>query len=125
MAASKSSLSVHITITVAPENVDKFLEALRPTFEAVTREPLNTFFEVYHDPKKPGVFKLVEHWDADVGYMMGVQLKKDYYKPYHAVVDPLFLKPLEVEIYSRFPGNEWASVRKEAYPGRDWIVASS
>lgn len=46
---------------------------MRPTFEAVTAEPLNTFFEVYRDDKNPGVFKLVENWDADLEYMMNVR----------------------------------------------------
>jgi hypothetical protein len=47
-----------------------------------------------------------------------VQRHKEYYKHYHEVVEALYLKPQEVEIFSRM-GNEWASVRKESYSGRD------
>jgi hypothetical protein len=48
-----------------------------------------------------------------------VQSKKDYYTHYHEVVEPMFIKPQEVEIFSRIAGNEWASVRKESYPGKN------
>lgn len=67
-----SSISVHVKITVDPSQIDAFLTALKPTFEAVIAEPLNTFFEVYRDDKNPGVFRLVENWDATVEYMMNV-----------------------------------------------------
>ncbi|KAK7963533.1 hypothetical protein PG996_008776 [Apiospora saccharicola] len=113
------SISVHITLTVDAAKVEDFLKALAPTFEAVTADPLNTFFEVYRDPKTPGVFKLVENWDASVEYMMNVQLKKDFYKTYNAAIEPMVLKPHVVEIYSRMPDNQWVSVRKGSYPGRD------
>lgn len=66
------SVSVHIKLTVDPNKINEFLEISRPTFEAVSAEPLNTFFEMYRDAKTPGVFKLVENWDADIDYMMNV-----------------------------------------------------
>jgi hypothetical protein len=47
-----------------------------------------------------------------------VQIKKDYYKDYHKALETLLLKAPEFEILSRFPENEWVSVRKECYPGR-------
>jgi hypothetical protein len=42
-----------------------------------------------------------------------VQIPKDYYKPYFAVTEPMFIKPREFEIWERFPGNEWVAVKKE------------
>lgn len=71
-AEAPSRISVHITITIDPVHTEAFLTALKPSFEHVTAEPLNTFFEVYKDEKQPGVFKIVENWDASVEYMMGV-----------------------------------------------------
>jgi hypothetical protein len=42
-----------------------------------------------------------------------VQIPKEYYKPYFAVTEPMFIKPREFEIWERFPGNEWVAVKKE------------
>jgi hypothetical protein len=72
MADQSPSLSVHVKLTVDPLKTEAFLEALRPTFEKVTAEPLNTFFEVYQDGQTPGVYKLVENWNATLDYMMNV-----------------------------------------------------
>lgn len=77
MASATPALSVHVKLTVDPSKTDEFLEALRPTFEHVTAEPLNTFFEVYRDDKTPGVFKIVENWNADIEYMHNVRAYAD------------------------------------------------
>jgi len=66
------TVSVHVSIAVDPANREAFLAALKPTFEKVIAEPLNIFFEVYQDPSKPGVFKLVENWNASPEYMINV-----------------------------------------------------
>ena len=160
MADTDPGLSVHVKVTVDPSNTEAFLKALEPTFINVKAESLNIFCEVYKDRKNPGVFKLVENWNATLDHMMNVsnvvdsivsllshvfykvplqgqdtelqvrdtctksrgqqvQTKKDYYAHYRENVEPLFIKPQEVEVFSRMPNSEWASVRKEAYPGRD------
>ena len=67
------AISVHITITIDPSNNAAFLEALRPTFEAATQEPLNTSMEVFQDANTPGVFRIVENWNASIDYMMSVR----------------------------------------------------
>jgi quinol monooxygenase YgiN len=136
-------ISVHVTITIDPKDKDTFLTALKPTFDAVKAEPLNLFFEISYDEKNPGVFKLIESWNCTAEYIMSVsntlvtatfcnyntcidqlcllsmqtQLQKDYYKPYRAAVEPLLLKPFEVQIFNRL-GSEWASVNASAYPAR-------
>lgn len=66
-------ISFHVSITVAPENVDKFLAALKPCFDAVTAEPENTFFEVFHDVDNPGHFRFVENWSKDQEWFMKVR----------------------------------------------------
>ena len=58
-------ISLHVNITVAPENVDKFLAAFKTCFDAVTAEPECTFFEVFHDVDNPGDFRFVENWSKD------------------------------------------------------------
>jgi len=118
MVDTNPGLSVHVKVTVDPSNTEAFLEALEPTFSNVKAEPLNVFCEVYKDGNNPGVFKFVENWNATMDHMMNVQTKKDYYAHYRENVEPLFIKPQEVEVFSRMPNNEWASVRKESYPDR-------
>lgn len=41
-----------------------------------------------------------------------VQRNKDYYKPYFAATEPMYLKPLEATVYSRFPGKQWKSIKE-------------
>ncbi|KAI1113103.1 hypothetical protein F5Y14DRAFT_418885 [Nemania sp. NC0429] len=73
MAAEKPSISVHVKLTVDPSKTEEFLRALRPTFEEISADPLNTFIEIYRDDKNPGVFRLVENWDVTAEYMMTVR----------------------------------------------------
>ncbi|KAL2145838.1 hypothetical protein VTI28DRAFT_6135 [Corynascus sepedonium] len=117
-ASSPTPLSIHIKITVHPENSETYLAALRPLFEEATAEPLNIFCEVYRDDKNPGVFRIVENWNCSLDHMMNVQMKKDYYNPYYEATESLFIKPQVIEIFSRMPGTDWVRVKKEFYPGR-------
>ena len=72
MADTDPGLSVHVKVTVDLSNTDAFLTALKPTFNNVKAEPLNIFCEVYKDKNTPGVFKLVENWNATLEHMMNV-----------------------------------------------------
>lgn len=36
-----------------------------------------------------------------------VQRNKDYYKPYFAATESMYLKPLEATVYNRFEGKQW------------------
>lgn len=58
-------ISLHVNITVAPENVDKSLTAFKTCFDAVTAEPECTFFEVFHNADNPGNFRFVENWSKN------------------------------------------------------------
>ena len=64
--------SIHVTITVAPENAEKFLALLKPCFDAVTAEPECLFFEVFQDPEEPGSFRFVENWSKDKEWLITV-----------------------------------------------------
>ena len=76
-------LSFHIKITVAPENAEKFLAALKPVFEGFAAAPECTYFEVFQDPKNPGTFRFVENWNTakehmvEVSYILSTSLKKE------------------------------------------------
>lgn len=54
----------------------------------------------------------------------GNRSRRKNYAHYSENVEPLFIKPQEVEVFSRMPNNEWASVRKESYPGRIWVAGN-
>jgi quinol monooxygenase YgiN len=56
------AFSLHVTIYIAPENLDKFFEAFKPVFNLVTAEPECLFFEMYQDPGAPGILSWVENW---------------------------------------------------------------
>jgi quinol monooxygenase YgiN len=67
-------ISGHVTVTVAPENIPKFLELLRAAFEKVAAEPELTFFELYQSADEPGVFRWVEAWSKDMKWLLEVTL---------------------------------------------------
>lgn len=71
---ANQGISVHVKITIDPKDKETFLAALKPTFEAVKAEPLNTFFELSYDEKNPGVFELVESWNCTADYIMKVSI---------------------------------------------------
>ncbi|KAL5337369.1 hypothetical protein BJX70DRAFT_245006 [Aspergillus crustosus] len=98
---STPSLSLHVNISIAPENLPRFFEALKPAFEKVTAEPECTFFEIYQDPQNPGELSWVENWSASVEWLVEVQLKREYYKPYLEITEPMFLRPREFKLLSR------------------------
>ncbi|KAF2868754.1 Afadin and alpha-actinin-binding-domain-containing protein [Massariosphaeria phaeospora] len=112
MAYTGPSFSLHVKITIAPENVQKFLDAAEVAFGLLADEPELTFFQMYQSADEPGVFKWVENWNATREWFLTVQIQKEYYKPYMAATEPLFIKPREVEFYERMQGKTW-NVYKE------------
>jgi quinol monooxygenase YgiN len=70
------SISLHVKVFIAPDNVPTFKEAMKPVFDAVTAEPECLFFEIYHNPEKPGEFKWVENWAQDAEWLMSVSTKR-------------------------------------------------
>jgi quinol monooxygenase YgiN len=69
---SSSGVSVHVQVTIAPENVGAYLELMKEVLKHVTAEPECTFFEVYQDPEKPGVLKWIENWSKGMDWLMTV-----------------------------------------------------
>lgn len=70
MSAQSSSpashgVSLHVTVTIAAENVEKFLDAFKPVYDVVTAEPECLFFELFQDAEDPGRLKWVEDWSKD------------------------------------------------------------
>ena len=72
MASEQPSLSLHVKIFIDPSNIEEFFKAWDPVYAAVCAEPELTFFEVYHNPEKPGELKWVENWNATVDWLLSV-----------------------------------------------------
>ncbi|KAI1169681.1 hypothetical protein F4777DRAFT_596405 [Nemania sp. FL0916] len=92
-------MSLHVTVVIAPENVDRFFQAFKPVFDKVTAEPECLFFEVYQDPQSPGIISWVEDWSKSPDWFLKEQITKEYYKEYLAVTEPMFLKPREGQFW--------------------------
>ncbi|KAH7376576.1 hypothetical protein B0T11DRAFT_324460 [Plectosphaerella cucumerina] len=92
-------LSLHVTIYIDPANKTAFFEAFKPVFDLVVAEPELIFFEVYQSPDEPGKLSWVENWNASREWLLETQLSKEYYAPYLAITEPMFIKPREVAIY--------------------------
>lgn len=65
-------VSIHVTVTVAPENVDQLISLLKPTYDLVAAEQECTFIEVYKNIMTPGEVTWVEGWTKDVQWIQEV-----------------------------------------------------
>ena len=68
----ETGISLHLTITVAPEKSEEFLSHFKPIFDVVTAEADCTYFEVFQNPSQPGTFQIVENWSRDLDWFMTV-----------------------------------------------------
>ncbi|ESK92542.1 antibiotic biosynthesis monooxygenase [Moniliophthora roreri MCA 2997] len=100
---------LHVHYTVDPSNVDEFFKHLRAALKHVTAEEKCTFFETTVK-RDTGEIRLTEGWAADLDYLMNVQIKKDYYKPYFEAIEPLLTKPRVFELFERLPP-EWTTIK--------------
>ncbi|KAI0105196.1 hypothetical protein F4776DRAFT_668723 [Hypoxylon sp. NC0597] len=98
VAPSSKGISLHVTVHIAPENVERFLVAFKAVFDVVAAEPECLFFEVYKSVEEPGKISWVENWSKDVQWLMEHQLTKPYYKEYFDLTEPMFLKPREARV---------------------------
>ncbi|KAJ5642199.1 hypothetical protein N7490_006199 [Penicillium lividum] len=104
--------SLHVTVYIDPSNVETFFKHFKPIYDAVVAEPECRFFEVYQDPADPGTLSWVENWNVTPEWFMENQVTKDYYKPYFAATEPLFVKPREFKIYNRL-GADYFMVKEQ------------
>ncbi|KAL5360382.1 hypothetical protein BJX96DRAFT_175241 [Aspergillus floccosus] len=101
MPNSAENLSLHMTVYINPENLEKFWAAFKPVYDNVSAEPECTFFEVYQSPEDPGTISWVENWSKPIEWLLEVQAKKPYYEKYSAITTPMYLKPREVKVLNR------------------------
>jgi quinol monooxygenase YgiN len=113
MAASikTSQTTLLVTIRIDPDNIEEFLRALRPCWEACSQEPECIYFEIFHSEAEPGLFRFVEIWTKDEEWFREHQLTKPYYGPYEAITNPMLLEPKGLDFFNRAKG--WSYVDKE------------
>ncbi|KAI1424069.1 hypothetical protein F5Y12DRAFT_468375 [Xylaria sp. FL1777] len=106
--------SLHVTVYIAPENVDRFLAAFKPVFNKVVAEPECLFFEMYQSPQEPGKLSWVENWSKSPEWFLENQVTKDYYKEYFAITEAMFTKPREFQFLERV-GPEYFMVKDRQF----------
>ncbi len=104
-------ITFHVTYKIDPSNVDKFVSALRPAWEAIAKEPECIYFDVFRSASEPGTFRLVEVWNKDSTWIEDNHLTKDHYKQYREVTESMVVKR-DLEVFERL--QNWSVVR-DAY----------
>ncbi|TFK35582.1 hypothetical protein BDQ12DRAFT_688005 [Crucibulum laeve] len=99
--SSTSGIILHNTLHIDPTKIDEYLKHLRPAWKAVCAEPECDFFEVSTNPQEPGVYRFTEGWNASLEWLITIQANKEYYKPYLAATEPLYIKPRVLEVFNR------------------------
>ncbi|KAJ9608017.1 hypothetical protein H2200_007005 [Cladophialophora chaetospira] len=103
-------ITFHVTYKIDPDNVNKFIEALRPAWEATCNIPECIYFDVFHFPSEPGTFRITEVWNRDMKWIEENHIAKDHYRQYRDIVEPIVLKR-EFEVLGRL--QKWSIVKKE------------
>ncbi|KAK3693183.1 hypothetical protein B0T22DRAFT_476023 [Podospora appendiculata] len=98
---STKGFTIFVTVSIAPENVDKFLDVIKPVFERITSLPECEFFEIYSTPEEPGTFSWIEDWNATREFLFEEEMSKDYFKDYVEKITPLLIKPREIKFLER------------------------
>jgi quinol monooxygenase YgiN len=113
LQTAHKGIAFHVTYHIAPENVDRFIEALRPGWEATCNIPECIYFDVFHFPAEPGKFRITEVWNRDMEWIEENHIAKDYYQRYRNAVDPIVVKR-ELEVLGRL--QNWCIVKDEYVP---------
>lgn len=97
---------LNVQMTIRPSDAEAFLAAIKPAYDAVLQEPECAFFNLgRRDPIHPlsgeplnedeCVISFSEGWNCSLEWFREVQLKKEYYGPYMAVTQGMWVKPRE------------------------------
>lgn len=110
-------ITPHVTIYIAKPDTVAFFEAMKPVWDAINKEPKCLSIEIFQssDPAAEDVeiFRVTEVWDSDQEWYTTVQAKKEYFKPYFAVLERLSVKPMEFAFWTRM--DRWCFVKQ------DWL----
>ncbi|KAL4886837.1 hypothetical protein BJY04DRAFT_212810 [Aspergillus karnatakaensis] len=104
--------SIHMTVFIKPETVERFWDLFRPVLAKIKEEPDLLFFEAYQSPDEPGVISWVENWSKPKDWLLANQVNKPYYNEYRALTGEFYTKPMEIKIYERV-GPEFTYVKEQ------------
>ena len=66
------AFSLQVTVYFKPEDVSRFFDAFRPTFDKVSAEPECLYFEVFQSVEDPGTISWIENWSKSPDWFMKV-----------------------------------------------------
>lgn len=78
-----------VQLSIRPERVEDFLRELSALRILIEHEPECLHFDVLQNTASPSTIMLVEAWTSR-DYFEHVQLKRPYYAPYFARVQPMW-----------------------------------
>lgn len=112
-------MSLQVSYYIKKPDFDNFMTALRPAWEAVSKEENFRFFDVFTatDPTDPDVeiLRFVEVWDCTSEWFMQNQITKEYYQPYFEATKDMHARERSFDITERKAG--WCAVRQEYLEG--------
>ena len=85
-------ITAMVTLYIAPEHREAFLEALHGLLPQARQEPGCHFVHAHEVADEPGTFVLLEHW-RDLEEYRDEVLQKDYFTAYLAASEAMYAKP--------------------------------
>ena len=112
-------LSLHVTYYINPKDLDAFLEAIKPAWDGVVKEPNFRFFDLFTGPNKedPEILEiqLVELWECTPEWFMAEQMTKPYYGPYLETTKAMHVKDPYFKFLERRTG--WSAIDSKYLEG--------
>ena len=94
-------LTVFVTFKIQPSRIEEFKAAHRTVWDACAAEPECLLFDVFQDPKRPGVFRFVEVWAATREWFETQQITKPYYDALWPKSKPTWEEKASIEFFER------------------------
>ncbi|KAL4884954.1 hypothetical protein BJY04DRAFT_214837 [Aspergillus karnatakaensis] len=110
MSHGNPGISLQVTVYLAEKDIDTFFDALGSVFNRIASEPYCTLFEVYQSIEDKGQILMLKNWSSSRKWLTEVGMRRPYLDEYHAIVEPLFIRPKEVKILDR-KGGKWSIVK--------------
>ncbi|KAJ0423285.1 hypothetical protein BJY00DRAFT_59880 [Aspergillus carlsbadensis] len=110
MSSHHGGISLQVTVYLAEKDLDTFFDALGAVFEQIASEPYCTLFEVYQSQEDKGQILMLKNWSSTREWLVDVGMRRSYLDEYHAITEPLFLRPKDIKILDR-KGGKWSIVK--------------
>ena len=91
---------VKVLLTVKPECREAFERELMAIRQKCIAEIDCLMFDVERRSDDPNIFLLTEAW-ADRENFEKIQMKREYYPPYFAKIDPMMAAPRQLQYWNR------------------------